>query len=639
MSLVSISDLFDFEKGSLQSSKNTPGEFDFITASSEWKNHNEFTHNCEALIFAAAASGSLGRTHYVNGKFISSDLCFIITPKNENKYPIDLKFYHIIFNTFKEDIVKNTKAGTSKEAIGLKSFGNYKLPYFDINVQKEIRKKINLLKKDTFTIDFELTNQLNLIKQLRQSFLREAMQGKLVSNKTKDGKTGAELLAEIQAEKEKLIKEKKIKKSKPLPPISKEEIPFEIPENWVWCRLGETGELKRGKSKHRPRNDENLFMNGIHPFIQTGDVAKSKNTGYVIYTVNGYYNDFGLAQSQIQKEGTLCITIAANIAECGFLGFDACTPDSIVNYISIYKVIEKFVFYYLIDAKDEIEKYAPATAQKNINLGILNDLKIPFPSLHEQEQIVSKLDELMQFCDHLENSVKESQKLNEQLLQQVLREALQPKDKEVVLPLVAEDREEYSKTKVVELKPTNVDYYKRSVLAAELVWQLHKEPTLGHLKLQKLIYLCQKTSEMQLPTNFLRQAMGPYDNRLMRSIDKQFLEKKWFSYNKQSSLKYLPLEKAGEHQKDFLNYFSNEQENIQFLIDKFRKAKSDSIEIVATLYACIERILEEKSIFSEGLLIKYFYEWSDEKKKFSEIEVKEKFAKMIKTGIIPKGFM
>ena len=243
MSLVSISDLFDFEKGSLQSSKNTPGEFDFITASSEWKNHNEFTHNCEALIFAAAASGSLGRTHYVNGKFISSDLCFIITPKNENKYPIDLKFYHIIFNTFKEDIVKNTKAGTSKEAIGLKSFGNYKLPYFDINVQKEIRKKINLLKKDTFTIDFELTNQLNLIKQLRQSFLREAMQGKLVSNKTKDGKTGAELLAEIQAEKEKLIKEKKIKKSKPLPPISKEEIPFEIPENWVWCRLGETGEL------------------------------------------------------------------------------------------------------------------------------------------------------------------------------------------------------------------------------------------------------------------------------------------------------------------------------------------------------------------------------------------------------------
>ena len=403
--------------------------------------------------------------------------------------------------------------------------------------------------------------------------------------------------------------------------------------------MGETGELKRGKSKHRPRNDENLFMNGIHPFIQTGDVAKSKNTGYVIYTVNGYYNDFGLAQSQIQKEGTLCITIAANIAECGFLGFDACTPDSIVNYISIYKVIEKFVFYYLIDAKDEIEKYAPATAQKNINLGILNDLKIPFPSLHEQEQIVSKLDELMQFCDHLENSVKESQKLNEQLLQQVLREALQPKDKEVVLPLVAEDREEYSKTKVVELKPTNVDYYKRSVLAAELVWQLHKEPTLGHLKLQKLIYLCQKTSEMQLPTNFLRQAMGPYDNRLMRSIDKQFLEKKWFSYNKQSSLKYLPLEKAGEHQKDFLKYFSNEQENIQFLIDKFRKAKSDSIEIVATLYACIERILEEKSIFSEGLLIKYFYEWSDEKKKFSEIEVKEKFAKMIKTGIIPKGFM
>jgi type I restriction enzyme S subunit len=70
MSLIKINDLFHFEKGSLQSSKCTPGDFNFITAASEWKTHNEYSHECEALIFAAAASGSLGRTHYVNGKFI-----------------------------------------------------------------------------------------------------------------------------------------------------------------------------------------------------------------------------------------------------------------------------------------------------------------------------------------------------------------------------------------------------------------------------------------------------------------------------------------------------------------------------------------------------------------------------------------
>ena len=103
MSLKKINQLFNFEKGVLQSSKCIEGEYNFITAAADWKTHNEYSHDCEALIFAAAASGSLGRTHYVNGKFISSDLCFILTPKEPEKLPVDLKFYHIIFNLYKNE--------------------------------------------------------------------------------------------------------------------------------------------------------------------------------------------------------------------------------------------------------------------------------------------------------------------------------------------------------------------------------------------------------------------------------------------------------------------------------------------------------------------------------------------------------
>jgi uncharacterized protein YwgA len=194
------------------------------------------------------------------------------------------------------------------------------------------------------------------------------------------------------------------------------------------------------------------------------------------------------------------------------------------------------------------------------------------------------------------------------------------------------------KGKVIELKPTNVDYYRRTVLAAEIVWQLHKDPTLGHLKLQKLIYLCQKSADMQLPTNFLRQAMGPYDNRLMRSIDKQLKEKKWFEYKQDQILKYQPLEKAGQHHNDFLKYFSAESEGIQFIIDKFRNVLSREIEIWATLYACMDNMLNENVIFSEASLLQRFYEWSEEKKKFSEDQIKRVFSRMKETGIIPKGF-
>ena len=114
---VKISDIFDFEKGALQSSKCVIGEYDFITASSDWKKHNVYTHECEALIIAVAASGSLGRTHYVSGKFIASDLCFILQPKAEFKEKINLKFYYEYFNFIKDDLVFKTATGSAKKAI------------------------------------------------------------------------------------------------------------------------------------------------------------------------------------------------------------------------------------------------------------------------------------------------------------------------------------------------------------------------------------------------------------------------------------------------------------------------------------------------------------------------------------------
>ena len=85
-----ISELFDYEKGSLQSTKSIEGEYNFLTAAQEWKSHNTFTHDTEALVCAAAASGSLGRTHYINEKFIASDLCFIVTPTADSDRPTNV---------------------------------------------------------------------------------------------------------------------------------------------------------------------------------------------------------------------------------------------------------------------------------------------------------------------------------------------------------------------------------------------------------------------------------------------------------------------------------------------------------------------------------------------------------------------
>jgi len=361
----------------------------------------------------------------ITGNFWAYDVDFsIINIEWFNQFTNSQDFY---------DLCERASTGiTHRKYLKEETFLNYDILLPSVDVQLQIIENFKEKKVNITNISTELTHQLDLVKQLRQAFLREAMHGKLTKEwrellpEPVEGAT--ELLAKIKAEKEQLIKEKKIRKQKPLPPITKEEIPFEIPENWVWCRLGKSGNLLRGKSKHRPRNDIRLFSKGEYAFIQTGDVARSKNNGYIINTINGYYNDFGLKQSKMLKKGTLCITIAANIAETGFLGFDACAPDSIVYFKGISMYIDKYVFYFIRDAQKELEKYAPATSQKNINLGILNSLVIPFPPLSEQKAIVAKLNKLMSYCDSLEESIKTGQKQNEMLLQQVLREALEVKN-------------------------------------------------------------------------------------------------------------------------------------------------------------------------------------------------------------------
>ncbi len=184
-------------------------------------------------------------------------------------------------------------------------------------------------------------------------------------------------------------------------------------------------------------------------------------------------------------------------------------------------------------------------------------------------------------------------------------------------------------------KPSRADYHKRTVLAAEIVYQLHNEWTLGHLKLQKLIYLCQNTTGMALHTNFLKQAMGPYDPKLMRSIDAQFERNKWFKFNRDAAQKYLPLANAGEHQTWYSRYFSNQQSDIDQLISIFKRASSDQVEIIATLYAVWKEMLEQDLGFKEDLLIARFYNWSIEKEKFEPERVKNAIDWMLEKGIHP----
>lgn len=266
-----------------------------------------------------------------------------------------------------------------------------------------------------------LTTRPEHIQQLRQTILNLAVSGRLVPQDPND-EPAAELLKRIQDEKFPLDKARDRKREASLPPIDLDQAPFEFPLGWAWARFTELGTFGRGKSKHRPRNDPILFEGGTHLLIQTGDVARSNG---VIKTYTNKYNDAGLAQSLKWPTGTLCITIAANIADSGILGFDACFPDSVVGFIpaAIFKDARYFE-YFIRTAKANLLEFAPATAQKNINLEILNSVLIPLPPLAEQDRIVAKVDELMALCDELETQLTTTQADSRRLLEAVLRDAL-----------------------------------------------------------------------------------------------------------------------------------------------------------------------------------------------------------------------
>uniref|UniRef100_UPI0023F400EC restriction endonuclease subunit S n=2 Tax=Bacillaceae TaxID=186817 RepID=UPI0023F400EC len=134
--------------------------------------------------------------------------------------------------------------------------------------------------------------------------------------------------------------------------------PFKLPHGWEWKKLGEIGELQRGKSKHRPRNDPKLF-GGEYPFIQTGDVARSSD---YVEDFSQTLSEFGYNQSKLFPIGTVCITIAANIADTAILKFPCCFPDSVVGFVPFEEIVSsEFVHYYISTIKNDLEHYAPAT--------------------------------------------------------------------------------------------------------------------------------------------------------------------------------------------------------------------------------------------------------------------------------------
>ncbi|OZB78468.1 MAG: hypothetical protein B7X29_04760 [Halothiobacillus sp. 13-55-115] len=192
-------------------------------------------------------------------------------------------------------------------------------------------------------------------------------------------------------------------------------------EGWVEKTLEEVATtFGRGKSRHRPRNAPHLY-GGEYPFVQTGDI---RNAEHVITDFSQTYSEAGLAQSRLWPKGTICITIAANIAETAILGFDACFPDSVIGVVANPKEADvDFIEYLLQSFKVRLQSLGKGSAQANINMGTFENERFPFPPIAEQKLIVAKLDALAAETQRLESLYQQKLAALDELKKSLLHQA------------------------------------------------------------------------------------------------------------------------------------------------------------------------------------------------------------------------
>jgi type I restriction enzyme S subunit len=423
---VTLGELCTIEKGAIGILKAIPGEYPLVVTGEDRKSHNEFQFDDEAVIIPLVSGtghghASIKRIHFQTGKFaLGSILCAII-PKDKTKLNAEYLYYFLDLNRENELVAR--MRGMANVTLPMKEIAKIEIPVPSLDDQIEFVKMYKLLGEKSNGLSLELTHQLNLVKKLRQQLLQDAVQGKLVEQNSND-EPASVLLQKIKTEKEQLIKEKKIKKEKELPQIKSEEIPFDIPKNWVWFRLGDLRNFKYSLSYGVlvPGND---IVDGV-PFVRVQDLDEaSKNnlpSKKIALEIDRQYSKTRLIGNEILicvvgSIGKIALTserwIGANIARavCRFM------PSNYLSKEYLYQcLLSPFV--------QQFFKKSTKSLNPTLNVNLLERTLVPVPPIAEQHRIVQKLTQLMKTCDALEDSIKKSHQQNEQLLQQVLREAL-----------------------------------------------------------------------------------------------------------------------------------------------------------------------------------------------------------------------
>ena len=310
------------------------------------------------------------------------------------------EYLYFVLLALKPEIEKLGTGTTFKEVSGT-VVSNVAIPLPPLTEQQQIVAKLNHLLTEIDELKTQeqalLATQNAFPKKLRAALLQAAVQGEL--NERTD-ENARDLFAAIQAEKAALQKAGKLKKDKPLAAIKEEEIPFAIPENWVWVRLGEIGIWGSGATPNRSNPD--FYRNGDINWLKTGDL----NDGYIDET-SEKITALAVEKSSVTLQPVGVVLIAmygATIGKLGILNIPATTNQACCACVPFKGMLNKYLFYFLLFNRSNFILMGAGGAQPNISKEKIVSTLIPLPPLTEQQQIVAKLEALLAEIDTLENA-------------------------------------------------------------------------------------------------------------------------------------------------------------------------------------------------------------------------------------------
>jgi len=433
-----IGELCDIQKGETGILSAIAGEYPLVTTGKERKTSATYQFDTQAVCIPLVSSSghgkkSLNYVHYQEGKFALGTILAAIIPKNNNEISADFLHQYLLF--YKDIKIVPLMKGAANVSLAVKDIAKIEIPLPPINEQKDFIVFFNELQKFNDELIREFEKQEKYVSQLKQAILQEAIAGQLTAEwrtqnpmqKGNPDTDAAALLAKSKAEKQQLIADGKLKKEKPLPEISPDEIPFSLPESWVWCRLGNITTLITD-GKHGDCQNE---ANSGYYFLSAKDIQSGK----LVYENSRQitFKDFAEVHKRTNLEaGDIClVNTGATIGKTAIVpSHEFTAKTTFQKSVAVIKVLKKLISIQylekiLISETSKLLEISKGSAINNLLLGDLRNQLIPLPPLAEQKAIAEKVDRLMETIDQLEQQIKHRKELAEDLMQTVLREAFE----------------------------------------------------------------------------------------------------------------------------------------------------------------------------------------------------------------------